>query len=137
MLDSISYQVFILARNFGESINADEDSSIEEVPSELDKTEDLVLNTSKQKELIDNLGFVLTSYNVLLGNLENQDEFIENNNLKLYKDHLLIFMGQLLQAFLQFGKNVKVQGYPAINKVSSIKRLFKCARVYVDSWLLQ
>lgn len=92
---------------WGKYINADEDSSIEEVPSELDKTEDLVLNTSKQKELIDNLGFVLTSYNVLLGNLENQDEFIENNNLKLYKDHLLIFMGQLLQASSNLEKTLK------------------------------
>lgn len=106
---------------WGKYINADEESSIEEVPSELDKTEDLVLNTSKQKELIDNLGFVLTSYNVLLSNLENQDEFIENNNLRLYKDHLLIFMGQLLQTSSNLEKTLKCKVIQQLIKLAQLK----------------
>ncbi|CUM51278.1 uncharacterized protein AC631_02481 [Debaryomyces fabryi] len=106
---------------WGKYINAEDDSTTEELSSELDKTEDLVLNTSKQKELIDNLGFVLTSYNVLLNNLESQDEFIENNYLKSYKDHLLIFMGQLLQTSSNLEKSLKCKVIQQLIKLAQLK----------------
>lgn len=58
---------------------------------------DIALTVAKQRELIDNLGFVFTAYKILN----------EPNNLMNYKDHLLIFMGQLLQASSKLEKTLK------------------------------
>lgn len=70
----------------------------EEDNSEIDKSEDLSINISMQKDLVDNLGFVILAYNILI-NSDNITEFqLANNELTAVKDHLLIFMGQLLQS---------------------------------------
>lgn len=58
---------------------------------------DIALTVAKQRELIDNLGFVFTAHKILS----------QPNNLMNYKDHLLIFMGQLLQASSKLEKTLK------------------------------
>lgn len=58
---------------------------------------DIALTVAKQRELIDNLGFVFSAHKIL-----NQP-----NNLMNYKDHLLIFMGQLLQTSSKLEKTLK------------------------------
>lgn len=70
--------------------------------SELEKQDpedevDIALTVASQRELIDNLGFVFTAYKTL----------DEPNNLLNYKDHLLVFMGQLLQASSKLEKTLK------------------------------
>lgn len=63
-----------------------------------DETEiDVSLTVARQRELIDNLGFILTAYKVLN----------HPNVLVDYKDHLLIFMGQLLQTSSKLEKTLK------------------------------
>lgn len=65
--------------------------------TEEDKEIDIVLTTAKQRDLIDNLGYVLTAQK-LLG---------VPTNLEIYKDHILIFMGQLLQTSSNIEKSLK------------------------------
>lgn len=58
---------------------------------------DVALTIARQRELIDNLGFIFTAARIL-----NQATNLEN-----YKDHLLIFMGQLLQTSSKLEKTLK------------------------------
>lgn len=106
---------------WGKYINLDEATSIEDIPDEINKTEDFVLNTSKQKNLIDNLGFVLTSYNVLANSLQDVQSFSRENNLKLFKDHLLIFMGQLLQTSSSLEKSLKCKVIQQLIKLAQLQ----------------
>lgn len=62
-----------------------------------DEEVDVVLTVAKQRDLIDNLGYVLTAQK-LLG---------ESSSLDNYKDHMLIFMGQLLQSSSNIEKSLK------------------------------
>lgn len=64
-----------------------------------DKNEevDVSLTIAKQRDLIDNLGYVITAQG-LLG---------QPSSLDKYKDHMLIFMGQLLQASSSIEKSLK------------------------------
>lgn len=65
-------------------------------PQEEDEV-DVSLTVARQRELIDNLGFIFTA-----GKLLNHP-----NNLVEYKDHLLIFIGQLLNASSKLEKTLK------------------------------
>lgn len=58
---------------------------------------DVALTTARQRELIDNLGFIFTAAKIV--NLPTQ--------LDTYKDHLLIFMGLLLQSSSKLEKTLK------------------------------
>ena len=73
---------------------------------EMDINELAILNVSKQRELIDCLGFVLISFR-LLTSAGVSEEFMENNKLLAYKDHLLLFLGQLLQTTSNIEKTLK------------------------------
>lgn len=66
------------------------------VPQE-DEEIDVALTTSRQRDLIDNLGYIITA-----GKLLN-----DPSSLLDYKDHLLIFLGQLLQASSKLEKTLK------------------------------
>ncbi|KAG7661542.1 uncharacterized protein J8A68_004911 [[Candida] subhashii] len=72
---------------WGKYFNVEPVHDIEE-PVELDINDDIVLNIDKQCDLIDDLGYLLIGYQVLGTH--------ENNKLVEYKDHLLIFLGQIL-----------------------------------------
>lgn len=74
-------------------------SDIQEKPEndENDMEVDISLTVARQRDLIDNLGFVFTA-SMLLDT---------SNDLITYKDHLLIFMGQLLQTSSKLDKTLK------------------------------
>jgi DNA repair/transcription protein MET18/MMS19 len=78
-----------------------------------DKNEDLVLNVAKQRDLVDNFGFIFISYQNLLEKLNQNstsqyvDHFSSNNEFTKYKDHLLIFLGQLLMTSSNMEKTLK------------------------------
>lgn len=62
-----------------------------------DEEVDVALTTSRQRDLIDNLGFIITASKLLK----------DSSSLLEYKDHLLIFLGQLLQASSKLEKTLK------------------------------
>lgn len=62
-----------------------------------DTEEDIALTTALQRELIDNLGFVFSACGIL----------DQETDVLVYKDHILIFMGQLLQASSKLEKTLK------------------------------
>lgn len=73
---------------------------------EVDINELAVLNVAKQRELVDCLGYLFISYRILVeGGVK--EEFFENNELLLHKDHLLLFLGQLLQLTSNIEKSLK------------------------------
>ena len=78
---------------WGKFIRSDQ----QETSSKVEEEVDVSLTITRQRELIDYLGFVLTAAK-LLG---------EPNSLWGLKDHLLIFMGQLLQASSNLEKTLK------------------------------
>lgn len=79
---------------------------------EMDIAEDVTLNVSKQRELIDNLGFLLIAY-----------QPFDDNALALYKDHLLIFLGQLLQTSSNLEKTLKCKVIQQLVKLMTIPQL--------------
>ncbi|ODV66994.1 ARM repeat-containing protein [Hyphopichia burtonii NRRL Y-1933] len=112
--------------------DVDEKMDIEEVPSkqetEIDinevdqkQSEDVVFNVSKQRELIENFGFVLSAYHIL----SHKDSSFASggNNLKLYKDHLLIFLGQLLQTSSNIEKTLKCKVIQQLIKLTLLHGL--------------
>lgn len=134
-LGSISLHAFNYVVDFlfshsvwGRFVRSDFDDSrdamdIEEKPEmkEIDFNEskdDVVLTTAKQRALIDNLGFVFSAYKLLLA----EDAISENSpdSLLLYKDHLLIFVGQLLQTSSSLEKTLKCLVIQQLVKMLSI-----------------
>ena len=71
---------------------------------------DVALTVAKQRELIDNLGFVFSAHKVLN----------KPNKLIEYKDHLLIFMGQLLQTSSKLEKTLKCKLTQQLVKLMSL-----------------
>lgn len=71
---------------------------------------DVSLPVAKQRELIDNLGFIFTAYK----------ELNRPNNLLTFKDHLLIFMGQLLQTSSTLEKTLKCKITRQLMKLISL-----------------
>lgn len=78
---------------WGKYIRSDVDSSEGQEEDEID----ISLTVARKRELIDNLGFVFTASKILNS----------PNTLSEYKDHLLIFMGQLLQTSSTLEKTLK------------------------------
>ncbi|KAK6455791.1 RNAPII transcription regulator C-terminal-domain-containing protein [Scheffersomyces xylosifermentans] len=111
--------------NWGKYINV-ENNSIEVTPQpqEEDKNDELILNVSKQRDLVDNLGFIFTAYKVLYSKLGSgeADEFAARNQLTQFKDHLLIFMGQLLTASSNLEKTLKCKVVQQLTKLSSLPK---------------
>ena len=68
---------------------------------EVEINEDAALNIAKQRDLIDSIGFVLTSYQVLQPQVET--------SLQEYKDYILIFLGQLLTVTSDMEKTLKIK----------------------------
>ncbi|CAI5758383.1 unnamed protein product [Candida verbasci] len=68
-----------------------------EQPDEFDKNEDLSLNVSKQRNFIDVLGYIFSAYN----------QVSKPNALDNYKEHILIFLSQLLNFTSNFEKTLK------------------------------
>lgn len=123
---------------WGKYIRSDSTNDIEELPDandlEIDKNDDIVLNISKQRDLIDNLGFFLISYQILCS---SDPKFIEDENqLKFYKDHILIFMGQLLQTSSNIEKTLKCKIIQQLIKLIQLPSLLnKQDYSLVFSWL--
>lgn len=70
-------------------------------------SEDVTLPVAKQRELIDNMGFIFGAYTRL--SHREGETFMETNKLVAYKDLLLIFFGQLLQTSSNLEKTLKVK----------------------------
>lgn len=73
---------------------------------EVDINELAVLNTSKQRELIDGFGYIFIAYSMVLDKTVPK-EFYEENTLVDHKDQLLLFFGQLLQTSSNIEKTLK------------------------------
>lgn len=80
---------------------------------------DVVLTVSKQRDLIDNLGYVITAQK-LLG---------ERSSLDNYKDHILIFMGQLLQSSSNIEKSLKCKIVLQLTKVVILEQFLSSEEV--------
>ncbi|EMG46162.1 hypothetical protein G210_3607 [Candida maltosa Xu316] len=65
---------------------------------DIDVSEDVALNIAKQRDFVDSIGFILTSYQVLKP---------QNSHLSEYKDYILIFLGQLLNVTSEMEKTLK------------------------------
>lgn len=78
---------------WGHYIRSDYTKEATSEPEEVD----VLLTIAKQRDLIDNLGYVITAQR-LLG---------QSCSLDKYKDHMLIFMGQLLQTSSSIEKSLK------------------------------
>ncbi|GEQ70685.1 hypothetical protein JCM33374_g4364 [Metschnikowia sp. JCM 33374] len=86
-------------------------SDKQEIEADTETEIDVSLTVNRQRELIDYVGFVLTSSKVLG----------EQNDLWDFKDHLLIFMGQLLQTSSNLEKTLKCKIIQQLTKMSLLK----------------
>ncbi|KAG7194314.1 uncharacterized protein KQ657_004526 [Scheffersomyces spartinae] len=75
------------------------------------------LNTSKQRDLIDSFGYMFIAYDILASNTNLDDSFTQTNSLFTHKDHLLIFMGQLLQSSSLLEKTLKCKLIQQLTKL--------------------
>ncbi|ABN64411.2 predicted protein [Scheffersomyces stipitis CBS 6054] len=107
--------------NWGKYVNV-ENPSTEAEAIEIDTNEDLVLNIAKQRDLVDNLGFIFTSYFQLFEKLDKNEVnvFAENNKLVDFKDHLLIFLGQLLTNSSSMEKTLKCKVIQQLTKLVTL-----------------
>lgn len=88
--------------------------------------DDLTLTVAKQRDLIDNFGFILNSYNaissrLLDSNKAEYDNFVTTNHLVNFKDSLLIFLGQLLQSSSNLEKTLKSKTIQQLKKLIQLK----------------
>ncbi|KAL7666143.1 MMS19 nucleotide excision repair protein [[Candida] zeylanoides] len=81
-------------------------------------SEDVTLPVAKQRELIDNMGFIFGAYTRL--SHREGETFMETNQLVVYKDSLLIFFGQLLQTSSNLEKTLKVK---VVQQLSQLVRM--------------
>lgn len=90
---------------WGKFLNIDKKEDVEtkqvDDVQEVEINEDAALNIAKQRDLIDSIGFVLTSYQVLQPQVET--------SLQEYKDYILIFLGQLLTVTSDMEKTLKIK----------------------------
>lgn len=98
----------------------------DEATTEDDMEVDVSLTVARQRDLIDNLGFVFTS-NLVLD---------QSTRLLEYKDHLLIFLGQLLQTSSKLDKTLKCKITQQLVKLISLKDYLTITEVQlVLGWL--
>ncbi|KAI5967285.1 hypothetical protein CANMA_003105 [Candida margitis] len=90
--------------NVGNNDNHPEDSD-----TDMDKNEDFTLNISKQRDLVDNLGFILIAY-----------PSPGPTNLIKYKDHLLIFLCQILSNSSNLEKTLRCKVVQQLSKLMTI-----------------
>lgn len=87
---------------------------------------DVALTIARQRELVDNLGFIFTAAKIL-----NLPTHLDN-----YKDHLLIFMGQLLQSSSKLEKSLKCKITQQLIKLISIHEFLSTGEVkLIFGWL--
>lgn len=89
-------------------------SDYQEEKEDEDMEVDVSLTVARQRDLIDNLGFVFTS-SLVLG---------RPGKLNNYKDHLLLFLGQLLQTSSKLDKTLKCKIIQQLIKLISMKDFF-------------
>ncbi|KAF8002470.1 hypothetical protein HF325_003435 [Metschnikowia pulcherrima] len=107
---------------WGKFIRSDQ----QETSSNVEEEVDVSLTITRQRELIDYLGFVLTAAK-LLG---------EPNSLWGLKDHLLIFMGQLLQASSNLEKTLKCKITQQLTKMLLLSEFLSREEVkLILTWL--
>lgn len=109
---------------WGKYIRSDtpEDTQMEDTET------DVSLTISRQRDLIDSLGFVLSAYGILDA----------PNNLNAYKDHLLVFLGQLLQASSTLEKTLKCKITQQLVKMVLLKNFLSSEDVtLILTWLAQ
>lgn len=73
---------------------------------------DVSLTVAKQRDLIDNLGYVITAQKLLA----------ERSSLDTYRDHMLIFMGQLLQSSSNIEKSLKCKIVLQLTKIVNLEQ---------------
>ncbi|ODV76749.1 uncharacterized protein CANTADRAFT_27528 [Suhomyces tanzawaensis NRRL Y-17324] len=93
--------------------------------TELDVSDE-TLNVSMQRDLVDNFGFVFTAYLELIAristssNTQYLEHFTMGNELSHCKDHLLIFLGQLLMTSSNLEKTLKSKTIQQLVKLIKI-----------------
>lgn len=76
--------------------------------TDMDKNEDLTLNIAKQRDLVDNLGFILISHPL------SESHLIE------YKDHLLVFLCQILSNSSNLEKTLRCKVVQQLSKLMTL-----------------
>lgn len=74
------------------------DDEIGNEPEEKDEEADFALDITKQRDIIDNLGFLFSTYKDVISFVMKEDPFLAFNELVSRRDQLLIFLGQILHA---------------------------------------
>ena len=125
---------FIIGKLFksnvwGKYLNVDQDQDVE---TEIDTNEDVLLNVEKQRDLVDLLGFIFSSYY----ERAIDEKFIETNELKELKPNLLVFIGQLFKSssnmetilkikiFQQFIKLIQLRGFLNSSEIELVFQYF-------------
>ncbi|CAK9437872.1 uncharacterized protein LODBEIA_P22500 [Lodderomyces beijingensis] len=85
---------------------------------EEDKNADFSLNVARQRDLVDNLGFVLTAYPVS-----------GKTHLSNYKDHILLFLCQLLTNSSHLEKTLRVKAVQQSIKLISLPQFLTITNV--------
>ena len=74
------------------------DDEIVDDSEEKDEETDFALDITKQRDIIDNLGFLFSTYKDIITFVLEEDAFLAFNELVSRRDQLLIFLGQILHA---------------------------------------
>lgn len=127
VLDAVITYLFSFEA-WGKYIRSDADEEYKKVAG-TDETEgevDVALTIERQRDLIDNLGFIFTASKLLNS----------PNKLLDYKDHLLIFFGQLLQTSSQIERTLRCKIIQQIVKLISLKNFMSRSELeLVLTWL--
>lgn len=94
---------------WGKHFNVEGDDKAEEdSDTDMDKNDDITLNIAKQRDLVDNLGFILIAHP------PNQTDLIN------YKDHLLIFLCQILSNSSNLEKTLRCKVVQQLSKLMTL-----------------
>lgn len=126
--DAFNYiQKFIFKyENLGKFISMP-NTGDEEEPME----EDVSLTVSKQRDLIDNFGYTLISYQVISNKLRDNSSFFSSNYLVEVKDNLIVFLGQLLQVSSNIEKTLKCKIVQQYVKLIGLRRFLTYEEKFV------
>ncbi|KAK6462187.1 Dos2-interacting transcription regulator of RNA-Pol-II-domain-containing protein [Scheffersomyces coipomensis] len=84
-----------------------------------DNDKDLTLTTAKQRDLVDNFGYIFIAYQILTTKYSKVNEESDLGNLK---DYLLIFMGQLLMTSSSIEKTLRCKVIQQLSKLISLPK---------------
>ncbi|CUM64349.1 uncharacterized protein PRCAT00001951001 [Priceomyces carsonii] len=115
--DLFSYNIW------GKFINLEpEEPSPAENVDAIDISEDILLDIANQRDLVDCLGFIFSSYKCLAATANDSLQFLANNSLRKYKDYLLIFLGLLLGSSSSLERTLRCKVVQQMTKLITLPK---------------